>query len=1669
MRLESLLAQRLRIGKVPNVPSAEAEHFGCVAVIDISGYTQLTDQLAALGGIDRIKDVLNPPFETIIDTVHKFGGSVVKLAGDSAIVVWTVTPLLREQLAHETSNSEANHAAREVISSQAILSCMELLELFEDYTIQVSSNVRTKTLKRGNTLGRDDSEKGKQRPANDSQFSTAKAMSSNNGRRGSLINAMSGNSSSEEFSASKILLEYMSGGPRTNIEDQNISEDKHTTKELSSTKRLRLHIGMGFGKLQHVFAGTTTTTTKRAEYFVAGKALLDAGSMLNMGKSGQLVFHEHGLDTYSFWFILQKARNISAGLISIDTGLPHFNDLKTKLHQTSRQDHMKESGEGQTSGKGFADRKLIPFIEPSLTKHLLSNRDGNSLSSDINLAGQENSAFSDNMDQYRTITTLFLRFPNIPVDRIGVSQRILQDVEFIASEAITVVSRHGGSCRQIHADEKALSVLLVWGIEGFSHEKGDHGYALAAGIDLEKVLNARKWWWQDPERDSEHVPAASFSLALTMGKAFSGFIGTENRSEGTVLGPSVNLAARIMCNPACNGRLLCDRVISEACDDIYDFKDMGTMKAKGIEGEIQLFAPTGLKANDGEPGLERQLLEGRVEELSLLSSTFEKWMAGERAMALVTGKSGQGKTHLVKSFLGAYEDQPDVFVCMASARESRNDSNYIFQQVLVSMYVNLTQRGWTSENIKNSVMGRRKMSMASSFFLRSESRADTLATSYRSSITLETLEANSDRVAFFASFGIGNSNLLTLLENYPSVFGEAPLRKENVSSSDPALILVSLLTSILKFLDVIKLKAVILLDDAQWMDSGSFETTLDIIQRFQNVMVVLTSRPKEEYNPNLKCYFDRLISLPICEHLALEKLTNHAIEKLVILHMRSHNYEVDEVSVDLLEDIVEKSQGNPMVIKLVCNVLSASPAVVVRNGCLVHLHGKSRDGESITLPMDASAAIVSMLDKLPSNVQMILRVASVAAELVFCLHQCNFEEKSPDFENKLPKLIQKAQAQGIIAINDDSNTIGYSFHHYLIYQGIYQSILQSRREELHRYYSEYYEDLYLTTSSMQDLSTLLHHLLKIPGEERKKKRFVKMAFKISSDIKRPVEGRMYHEIMTELDQVAPEQFVPLDKAIEYRLLGLVERESGNYMVAQCHFERAAGVLGLKLPKKGKSQLPIIGKVLHSLTIISRLQKLNVVDRCILSILTLTKFFPIAFQNQDVKGFCILVKRNKQRALEQYVELMATVEEIRQLSVSFIALAIAFGRPGLDTVLLQFFLYFALTAIALDESNQKFLAIANTATGVVFSSLGKIKVCAQMFSEAEHHFGRLILTEESDFPLLFNFLMLFFAKGDLEACIPVCYHFLDLSKKVYALSARATLVARLILLVSETVTGRICQSLDGLMESLKNELADCMNIFEGQEVQMYIAAHYVSLGRLQEGFCIYDARFKDLEVYMADNPTNANGWRVMIYAFFRCQIELAKLSVAATPEDRERLCRSLIATIRAIIAGAKTLTVQQPMLSFSPLLMFIPTLIDMCQLLYSHAKVPSTKEYQKSLRKMIQKVTSIVMKGGKVFPSSFQFTKNMKKILMMLSEPSSTSVRKSSELVLEVLSGREKLAFLHDHVRDRLFGKVAALGTISKNQMNFKWSKEPFERALAGLTAAGLEREAAVLTQALGSW
>ncbi|KAJ3094689.1 Adenylate cyclase type 10 [Phlyctochytrium planicorne] len=1431
------------------------------ALTVVSGYAQLTNELAELGGIDRIRDVLNPPFELIINAVHKSFGSVIKLAGDSAIVAWTIPPRLKNKALYTSAREfkEASKQARHLICGLAISCCLELLKMFENYSIKGSTH---------------------HPPITASDDTTAATASLH--RQDSYFSA---------------------GFPRSGTDRASHSEAKRliTIRQpsVSHEQKLGLHIGIGIGEIHHVLVGRAFSESRgeetldlgRAEYFIAGNALLDAGIMLNKGKCGHLVMRGDSwqLQELSFWPILKRFEDYSEKIV-VTTKENDFKELKQTIADSMGSlEHFDDLNENVLCDRAL-NHALLRFIEPSLRKHILgsswpSNENDFTVSNEPVLQAGK----SDNSNQYRTITTLFLCIPNIPIDQIGKVHEVLEDAQFVAFEVTKIVSGHGGTCRQIFADEKGLSVLVVWGVEGFSHEKGDHLYAVAAGMDIEREFKKRTWWMEKSAGHvtSEHGEALKFSLAITMGKA-----------------------------------------------------QLKQWSVPSIAGKLS------------------------VEDLRL----------------------------------------------------------------------------------------RRKP-------------------------TLSSMADEDDKYEFFLALGIPRNSVRLLHKVYPLIFQNSKTTIDEQEAlgnkSDAVTVLTATMISILELLPSLRLRLIFFIDDAQWMDSGSFDTTFNIIQRINNVFVIMTTRPKEEYTPQFYEYFDRLMNLPACKSLIIERLSKSDIEKLVISEMRSYGFDVWTVAPKLQTDFAEKSQGNPMAIKLLCKYLSTSADIVTKGHELRQLHEISKEGRRFELPMNALAAVTSALDKISSEAQTVLRVASVAGqffsleEVTFCVQQLQLCKEGSNLNNFVAQMLKLAQSHGIINPTEASQE-DYSFHHYLIYQGVYESNIQSRKEEIHRLYMNFYEKKYEDTLNSACLPPLLHHLLKLPGLEEKKTQFLRLSFKTFADWGRPIEAKAYYEVLSSYEEQIPAERTVMQQAEELRLLGIIDSERRCYNEAYAKYAKAFSILGCSVSTSGFKIIPLLANILKYSSKIEKLLPKDSRQRCILGLKALSHILKAGLPKCKVDSFIRGIDSwTPPHVNAQAKHLLETMIEIRSLSMMWIGLMVNFLKPGIETVFMTLVYHISQEVISYIIDKKTALAPTSTALGLIFVGLGKVKASRLLLNNAIKLYQSMEEVEISrhSIGIYWGWGVLFSARGDYMSCIEPFQKYCEFIRRVFGSGPEVTHLARLHCLVSAIMLGQgqtLINDLQALLDGLYSDVRDTV---EWADIQMAMAYNYVLLGRHAEAFEIYKVYANAIEDKVKENFPE---WRFVYFGILRGHLEVLKLS-NTSPLDtssQQHITIKMLSNVKSICEALKRLNSEKSTLL--PLFMlFVPTCFDIIHLVHAQPTI-KTPELLLGLRTLFKTFSGATAKGAIIFPASYQVVKNLQVNLVSLGKKiCTTRLMKAIHITRCTVddSGNEEYVFLSLFWRYRVLVRIASLtkflGRGERNEI-LDFLGESLHKARKCLEDCGMASEALYL-------
>ena len=94
-------------------------------------------------------------------------------------------------------------------------------------------------------------------------------------------------------------------------------------------------------------------------------------------------------------------------------------------------------------------------------------------------------------------------------------------------------------------------------------------------------------------RAREGKEPITVGIGVSAGEAVAGTVGTEDRMEYTVIGDSVNLAARLESN-AKPGQILISHPTYERVRDLVESRPLGRIRVKGKEEEVEVHEVLGL-------------------------------------------------------------------------------------------------------------------------------------------------------------------------------------------------------------------------------------------------------------------------------------------------------------------------------------------------------------------------------------------------------------------------------------------------------------------------------------------------------------------------------------------------------------------------------------------------------------------------------------------------------------------------------------------------------------------------------------------------------------------------------------------------------------------------------------------------------------------------------------------------------------------------------------------------------------------------------------------------------------------------------------------------------------------------------------------------------------------
>ena len=236
--------------------------------------------------------------------------------------------------------------------------------------------------------------------------------------------------------------------------------------------------------------------------------------------------------------------------------------------------------------------------------------------------------------ELKPMTVCFLGFSGIDYEHDVEAGPHLSDFMRDAQE---IIYYYEGSVNKLAIGDKGSVLLVLFGAPPFFHED-DEARGVACALALSK-LNLRH--------------KIEIRSGLAAGPLFAGPLGAPQRREYSVIGDTVNLAARLM-QKARAGQVWVDQSVQNKADRFFEYEDVGLVTVKGKSEPRRVFVALGERDQADltlDYLLSNQVLTGRDKELVIIDALMDQVWSENGQILLLSGEAGVGKSRVAAEII----------------------------------------------------------------------------------------------------------------------------------------------------------------------------------------------------------------------------------------------------------------------------------------------------------------------------------------------------------------------------------------------------------------------------------------------------------------------------------------------------------------------------------------------------------------------------------------------------------------------------------------------------------------------------------------------------------------------------------------------------------------------------------------------------------------------------------------------------------------------------------------------------------------------------------------------------------------------------------------------------------------------------------------------------------
>jgi class 3 adenylate cyclase/tetratricopeptide (TPR) repeat protein len=553
-----------------------------------------------------------------------------------------------------------------------------------------------------------------------------------------------------------------------------------------------------------------------------------------------------------------------------------------------------------------------------------------------------------------------------------------------------LIERNGGFVAKYMGD----GVLAYFGYPQAHEHDADH--AVRAGLALVEAVPKLQ------------TAVGGTSLQVRVGIAtglvvVGDLIGSGEAQERGIVGETPNLAARLQ-GIADPNTVIVDEATRRLLGSLFELQDLGAKDLKGITGPSRNWAA--LRASSMESRFEAlhatslTALVGREEESELLLRRWARAKTGEGQVVLLAGEAGIGKSRLTAALMECLSGEPYTRLRYFCSPQHTDSALY-------------------------PVISHMERAAGLAHDDAPQTKLDKL-----DAVLAQTSTSTEDAVLFAEMLSLSNDG------RYPAL-GLTPQQRRQ-RTLDALLSQIEALTR--------QHPVLMILEDAHWIDPTSLEAFGRVVDRVDDLRVLLIVTFRPELEPPW-------IGRPHVTTLTVKRLADREVGAMIDSVVGNN-----PLPASIRQDVIERTDGVPLFVEEMTKaVLEARSESEARQTVA------AVPSSALAVPASLHASLMARLDRLGPAKEVVQIGAAIGREFSHALLVSVVRRPEAELRSALNRVVEA----GLLFRQGAPPHVSYLFKHALVQDAAYGTLLRESRRALHARIAEVLESQFTDIAESQ--------------------------------------------------------------------------------------------------------------------------------------------------------------------------------------------------------------------------------------------------------------------------------------------------------------------------------------------------------------------------------------------------------------------------------------------------------------------------------------------------------------------------------------------------------------------------------------------------------------------------